>query len=228
MQLVFIRFLQQHEKPARCIIMLDSDPWSNYFYLNIRDFLFVYLPTDKLVFFAEQQWDFDVLMNWKMAFNSVRLSRTLSPIWLRRGGVAGWWKVGYQYVCAQALQNKPINIPGSLSSCGSELTLTAFREKTVETPHIFYNSSPWLSYNNVFLDLCSAAIFVQVFPFLSDTEPLFVPASNSPLSVTKRLAGVKAITATPAKSFKGSSLEAFFTFSTLEHILLYFGLCWLI
>lgn len=80
-----------------------------------------------------------------MAFNSVQLS-PLSLIWVR-GFVAevGGGEVS-ACVCAQALQNKPINIPGSLGSCSSELNLTAGSMHTRGNTHIQTPSSGLLCF----------------------------------------------------------------------------------
>lgn len=122
---------------------------------------------------------------------------------LREGGYCGGegrqvgGKVGSQRVCVWvyvcvALQNKPINIPGSLGSCSSKLKWSPQSMKTIQTPN-------WMLF--AWLYLQSNYLFRLQF------HPPFSQWTTSPsFSVTTVTQGVKAITATHAKPFNWSFL----------------------
>lgn len=134
-------------------------------------------------------------------------------------GVQGWqfggcWGVS---VCAQALQNKPINIPGSLGSCSSKLKLTACSVYATESTHRYIYEhlleSVGAFYQFIFsvISISSPTLHCpaeNVSFFWSDIKLLFLPNSNSLILCLSRnvwllLEPFPAITATHVKSFKG-------------------------
>lgn len=158
----------------------------------------------------------------KLAFSSV-------PRWVysnlcKRGAVDGWSsrleEVGCQCVCALAVQNKPINIPGFLgswqllvTSCSSTLR-SQHAACTKEKKQAVYWSNFKLQYSQVML-------LIHVYNNLS--QMLFRVMKG--LAVVKVIANHHGCTCEIIqRSCSGASL----TFFTLTHTLSYMRLCWLI